>query len=54
MPRANRRLGIPQVPPEGPDFSRALEAMTAPELRAFVRGVLDELDPDARAAIVDA
>ena len=28
--------------------------MTAPELRAFVRGVLDELDPDARTAIVDA
>ena len=35
-------------------MSRALEAMTAPELRAFVRGVLDELDPDARTAIVDA
>jgi len=54
MPRANRRRGIPQVPPQDPDFSRALEAMTAPELRAFVRGVLDELDPDARTAIVDA
>jgi hypothetical protein len=32
----------------------ALEAMTAPELRAFVRGVLDELDPDARTTIGDA
>jgi hypothetical protein len=28
--------------------------MTAPELRAFVRGVLDELDPDARTTIGDA
>ena len=28
--------------------------MTAPELRAFVRGVLDGLDPDARTAMVDA
>ena len=28
--------------------------MTAPELRAFVRGVLGDLDPDAQAAIVDA
>lgn len=27
--------------------------MTAPELRALVRGVLDELAPDARTAIVD-
>lgn len=51
--RVRRRSGIPQVPAEDPDFSRALEAMTAPELRAFVRSVLDELDPDARTAIVD-
>jgi hypothetical protein len=28
--------------------------MTAPELRAFVRGVLDELDPDVRTTIGDA
>ncbi len=28
--------------------------MTAPELRAFVRGVLDDLDPDARTAVGDA
>jgi hypothetical protein len=28
--------------------------MTAPELRAFVRGVMVELDPDARTATVDA
>lgn len=42
------------MPAEDPDFSRALKAMTAPELRAFVRGVLDELDPDARTAIAGA
>ena len=52
--KARRRGGIPGVPAEDPDFSRALEAMTAPELRAFVRGVLGDLDPDAQAAIVDA
>ncbi len=52
--RSRRRRGNPRAPAEDPDFSRALEAMTAPELRAFVRGVLDELDPDARTAIVDA
>ncbi len=51
--RARRRRGIPRGPAEDQDFSHALEAMTAPELRAFVRGVLDELDPDARTAIVD-
>ena len=52
--RARRRRGTPRVPAEDPDFSRALEAMTAPELRAFVRGVLNELDPDARSTIGDA
>ena len=51
--RARRRRGTPRVPAEDPDFNRALEAMTAPELRAFVRGVLDGLDPDARTEIVD-
>ena len=52
--RSRRRRGNFQDPAKDLDFSRALEAMTAPELRAFVRGVLDELDPDARTAIVDA
>lgn len=41
------------MPAKDPDFNRALEAMTAPELRAFVRGVLDGLAPDARTGIVD-
>lgn len=36
------------------DFDGALEAMTAPELRAFVRGVLDGLNDDRRAEIIDA
>ena len=51
--RARRRRGTLRVSAEDPDFNRALEAMTAPELRTFVRGVLDGLDPDARTEIVD-
>jgi hypothetical protein len=51
--RSRRRPGTSRVPAEDPDFNRALEAMTAPELRSFVRSVLDELDPDTRAAVVD-
>ncbi len=42
-----------RVPAEDPDFNSALEAMTAPELRALVRGVLDELAPNARTTVVD-
>jgi len=37
-----------------PDLDRALEAMTAPELRSFVRGVLDGIDDDQRATFVDS
>ncbi|HLG56799.1 MAG TPA: hypothetical protein VI485_15785 [Vicinamibacterales bacterium] len=47
------RQGTSRVPAEDPDFNRALEAMTAPELRAFVWDVLDGLSPDARTGIVD-
>ena len=47
--RSRRRL-----PPENPDIERALEAMTAPELRAAVRAVLGELDEEARASAIDA
>jgi hypothetical protein len=50
---SRRRRGAPRVPVEDADFNRALEAMTAPELRAFVRGVLDDLDSAARTAIID-
>jgi hypothetical protein len=52
--RARRRPGTLRVPAEETDFDGALEAMTAPELRAFVRGVLDGLELDARTEIVDA
>ena len=51
--RARRGRGTPRFPAEDPDFSRALEAMTAPELRRFVRSMLDRLDSDARTEIVD-
>ncbi len=54
QPRRAVRLassGTPRSPAEDPDVNRALEAMTAPELRAFVRGVLEGLAPDARTGI---
>jgi len=51
--RSRGRRAPSRVPAEDPDFNSALEAMTAPELRALVRGVLDEVAPDARTAIVD-
>jgi hypothetical protein len=37
-----------------PDLDRALEAMTAPELRSFVRGVLDGIEDHQRATFVDS
>jgi hypothetical protein len=43
-----------RMPAKDPEIDRALEAMSAPELRAAVRAVLDELDEDARASVVDA
>jgi hypothetical protein len=36
------------------DFASALEAMSAPELRAFARAVLDELENEQRARVVDS
>jgi hypothetical protein len=42
-----------RVPAKNPEVDQALDAMTAPELRAAVRDVLDELDEDVRAAVVD-
>jgi hypothetical protein len=41
------------VPAKDSEIDRALEAMSAPELRAAVRGVLDEFDEDVRASVVD-
>src|SRR4029077_11310289 len=46
--RARRR-----EPSEDRDFDEALDAMSAPELRAAGRAVLDELDEDVRASVVD-
>ena len=37
-----------------PEIDRALDAMSAPELRAAVRAVLEEFDGDVRASVVDA
>ncbi len=37
-----------------PDLATALEAMSAPELRAFVRTVLDELEDEHRDRVVDS
>ena len=36
------------------DLARALEAMTAPELRAFVRAVLDEFEDEQRGRVIDS
>jgi hypothetical protein len=40
------------VPAKDPEIDRALEAMSAPELRAAVRAVLEEFDEDVRASVV--
>src|SRR5438552_2436049 len=41
-------------PPQDPDLARALDAMTAEELRSFVRDALDQLDDEPRSALVDS
>lgn len=41
-------------PPQDPDLARALDAMTADELRAFVRDALDRQDDEPRSALVDS
>ena len=42
-----------RTPAENPEIDPALEAMSAPELRAAVRAILDLVDENARAGIVD-
>ena len=42
-----------RTPAEDPEINRALEAMSAPELRAAVHAVLDVLDADVKAHIID-
>lgn len=49
-----RRTGKRSAQSVDTDLVRALEAMTAPELRAFVRGVLDEFEAEQRARVIDS
>jgi hypothetical protein len=49
-----RRLGPPRIRSTDAGLGRALEAMTAPELRAFVRAVLDELNDEQRGRVIDS
>ena len=42
-----------RTPAEDPEINRALEAMSAPELRAAVHAGLDGLDADVKAHIID-
>ena len=49
-----RRSGPVRTRSTDADLGRALEAMTAPELRALVRAVLDELEDEQRSRVVDS
>jgi hypothetical protein len=49
-----RRPGPPRIRSTDTDLGRALEAMTAPELRAFVRAVLDEFEDEQRGRLIDS
>lgn len=42
-----------RVPAKAPEIDRALDAMSAPELRAAMRAVLEEVAEDVRASVVD-
>lgn len=48
---ARRRSGPPCIRSTDTDLGTALEAMTAPELHAFVRAVLDELKDEQRRRV---
>ena len=39
--------------PEDPEVDHALDAMSAPELRAAIRVVLDQLDDGVKASVMD-
>jgi hypothetical protein len=39
--------------PAGVEVEQALEALSAPELRAVLRGILDEVDEDVRTKLGD-
>ena len=49
-----RRSGPPGIRSTDTDLGRALEAMTAPELRAFVRAVLDEFEDEQQSRVIDS
>ena len=49
--RLSRR---PPAQSADPDLAKALEAMSAPELRAFVHAVLDGLEDEQRTRLVDS
>jgi hypothetical protein len=50
-----RRLSGPTpVRSTDTDLGRALEAMTAPELRAFVRAVLAEFEDEQRSRVINS
>jgi hypothetical protein len=49
-----RRPGPSRIQSIDTDLGTALEAMTAPELRAFVRAVLDELKDEQRGRVIDS
>ena len=51
---ARRRSGPPWSQSVQWELASALEAMSAPELRACVRTILDELNDERRARIVDS
>ena len=51
--RGRVRRRTRRTPAENPEIDPALEAMSAPELRAGVRAVLDLVDENVRAEIVD-
>ena len=52
--KVRRRSGSLPAQSVDTDLASALEAMNAPELRAFVRAVLDELEDEHRARVVDS
>jgi hypothetical protein len=49
-----RRSGKPSARSVDTDLAGALEAMTSPELRAFVRAVLDEFEDEQRDRVIDS
>ena len=49
--RISRR---PPAQSADPDLAKTLAKMSAPELRAFVRAVLDELEDEHRVRVVDS